>query len=107
MMNNNEATENKTKPRSSGSLFKRLVMWLRQKYCDHEFVLKDLTSTKILPPDKPTSNNYDEWSKYYNSLSGHDSHRKRVYWPCNKCGKTFYAHCGLDISPEHGLIVKG
>lgn len=22
---------------------------------------------------------------------------KRIKWPCAKCGKIFYAHCGVDI----------
>lgn len=30
---------------------------------------------------------------------------RRVQWPCQKCGKVFFAHCGLDISPKHGPIV--
>jgi hypothetical protein len=27
-----------------------------------------------------------------------DHIRKRVSCPCSKCGKVFYAHCGLDIT---------
>lgn len=26
----------------------------------------------------------------------------RVSWVCDKCGKVFMGHCGLDISPENG-----
>lgn len=37
-----------------------------------------------------------------------DEHAKydRVQWACCKCGTMFKAHCGLDISPKHGDIVK-
>ena len=65
--------------------------------CKHHFDLNDLKSTGIPPLEPPRTNDYDEWKVYYADVHTHDSHTKRVLWPCSKCGKTFYAHCGLDI----------
>ena len=52
---------------------------LRQRLCSHSFAIEDL---------EMVNRNSD----------GAD----RVAWPCDKCGKVFRAHCGLDISPTHG-----
>lgn len=102
---------------------KRLILWLiRQQWfiditeedfcdvlkqwrCQHEFQLKDLKGTGIPEPEKPKSNDFHEWGKYLDELYRGESFTKRVQWPCRKCGKTFYAHCGLDIAPKHGYIV--
>ncbi len=56
-----------------------LWRWLRRRFCSHSFAIEDLEMV-----------NRDS--------DGAD----RVAWPCAKCGKVFRAHCGLDISPEHG-----
>lgn len=66
----------------------KLLIKVKQKLCDHEFLLKDL-----------------EWHHYYRHLYTSEGHTKRVKWKCHKCEKVFYAHCGLDIAPEHGFIV--
>lgn len=50
----------------------------KQWRCRHEFALEDL---RMVNPD---------------------GDKDRVGWPCAKCGKTFEAHCGLDISPSNG-----
>jgi hypothetical protein len=69
--------------------------------------MADLKKTGIPEPPEPTKNDYNEWNKWYETIYSfkHESHTKRVVWPCSKCGKVFYAHCGLDISPKHGFIV--
>lgn len=74
--------------------------------CKHEFRLQDLEDAKQEPLPKPTTRGYKEWSEYLTELYKHDSVLKRVKWPCWKCGKVFYAHCGLDIVPKHGRIVQ-
>lgn len=53
--------------------------FLKKKFCRHKFAMEDL---KRVNPDS----------------AGTD----RVQWPCDKCGKVFNAHCGLDISPSNG-----
>jgi hypothetical protein len=55
--------------------------WLtrfRQWRCDHEFAIEDL---RMVNPD---------------------GDKDRVEWSCAMCGKSFAAHCGLDISPKNG-----
>lgn len=57
---------------------------LKQKLCDHHFHLDDLKR------NGPEFENTDN----------------RVTWSCFKCGKSFAAHCGLNIAPKHGYIVQ-
>lgn len=80
----------------------------RKVVCAHEFKLKDLDTTNIPEPERPSGFmvSSKELMAWHQSLYTHDSHTKRVRWPCHKCGKVFSAHCGLDISPKHGPIVK-
>ena len=59
----------------------KLKTWLKQIFCRHRFNLKDLKGT---------------------GLEG----KKRVSWECFKCGRVFYAHCGLDIIPTKGHVVN-
>ena len=80
-----------------------MLRWLKRKVCRHEFCLKDLKQTHLPEPVKPVSKSYAEWSHYL-FLTTHESYIHRVIWPCQKCGKIFYAHCGLDITPFHGPI---
>lgn len=54
-----------------------------QKWCSHQFAIEDLT---IINPES----------------EGND----RVIWTCDKCGKKFFAHCGLDISPKYGMVIR-
>lgn len=81
-----------------------MIQWLKRTVCSHEFALEDLRNTGIPALVKPTSKDYAEWSHYLSNLTTHESHTRRVSWPCQKCGKVFYAHCGLDIAPSHGPI---
>jgi hypothetical protein len=60
-----------------------IITALKQTLCSHEFAIEDL--------------------QYLNEYSdGND----RVSWPCAKCGKVFTAHCGVQISPEHGPMFR-
>lgn len=85
------------------------IMWLRKFFhhlsCRHNFRLQDLELTGIEPLPRPTSKDYKDWERWWSSVDTHESHTKRVLWPCCKCGKVFYAHYGLEISPSHGPIV--
>jgi hypothetical protein len=57
--------------------------WRFVRFCDHAFNLAALKKNPSARADESD----------------------RVIWPCAKCGRVFTAHCGLDISPKHGLIV--
>ncbi len=82
-------------------------MWLRRIFCIHKFRLGDQSFTKIPEPTPPPWNaGYDEWSQYLQDRDKHVSHTRRIQWPCAKCGKVFYAHCGLDILSRHGGIFE-
>lgn len=89
-------------------MIKKFLKWLRP--CNHEFNTKDLELTGIPPLERPSNYpyraSYHEWQEYYSNLDKHPSHTKRVVWPCNKCREKFYAHCGLDIAPKNGFIMK-
>lgn len=61
----------------------RLLTWVRQRWCRHRFAIEDLV---MVNPDS----------------DGDD----RVRWPCDKCGKVFHAHCGLNISPGNGFLYR-
>lgn len=87
------------------STVQRLVMWFKRRQCNHEFKIKDLTLTGIKPLKTPVSNDYHEWVEYFSKYYGHDSVTKRVWWPCHKCGKGFYSHCGLSITLENGFMI--
>lgn len=74
--------------------------------CSHEFDWDDLERTNIPPLERPPDYaTQAEWNRYYRNRDKHESVTKRVKWPCWKCGKTFYAHCGLNIL-EHGKAVR-
>ena len=62
-------------------LYQSLFGGGKQGLCKHRFALEDLHKTGD-GEDSPT----------------------RVEWACDKCGKVFKAHCGLDISPRHGQM---
>ena len=87
--------------------FARLFTWLKRETCHHKFAIEDLNKTGIPEPEQP-ENKYDRkaWEEYWHQLWFGDWTRKRVMWPCAKCGKIFYAHCGLDISPKHGPMFR-
>jgi hypothetical protein len=70
---------------------------IQKRFCKHEFVLADLALTNIPELEKPKVNDYQAWVEYYKGIFQHESFTKRVKWPCKKCGKVFYAHCGIDI----------
>ena len=81
-----------------------------RRKCKHEFALTDLKKTGIPQLEKSVTASYKEWEQYYHDIYTHDSHTKRVVWPCAKCGEIFYAHCGLDIyqygTPQRIVHVK-
>ena len=60
--------------------------------CKHRFAIEDMVLTGIRIEDE-----YSLTDK---------GHCMRVYLPCDKCGKTFYAHCALDITPKHGPLFR-
>ena len=84
---------------------KRLRTWFRPAVCRHEFKYADLKLTEIPEPETPKDNDYLAWQKYYSIIYTHDSVTKRVVWTCYKCGRVFYASCGLDILAHHGHAV--
>lgn len=55
----------------------------KQSRCGHRFAVEDL---RLVNPDS----------------EGTD----RVEWSCSVCGKSFEAHCGLDISPKNGFTYR-
>ena len=59
----------------------KLKISIYKRFCYHEFSLSGLN---IINDDGP----------------------ERVSWPCSKCGKMFFAHCGLSIAPDHGKIIN-
>jgi len=79
---------------------------IKQYFCNHEFKMEDIHLTKFKPQEKPKTNSYEDWCNYYSGIYTHISHTHRVRWRCNKCNKKFYAHCGLDIAPRFGYIVR-
>lgn len=85
-------------------------MWpfVKKVVCRHAFYLKDLKQTGIPKSTTPTSAiDFKAWQEYYRQLNNSKAphHAKRVKWPCHKCGKVFYAHCGLDIIRDIGPAV--
>jgi hypothetical protein len=83
-----------------------VVVWMRQTFCRHKFQLGDQTLTGIPEQEKPAPNaSYGEWMEYFSSRNKHPSHTQRIKWPCAKCGKVFYEHCGLDVLSKHGEII--
>ena len=80
--------------------------FVRTRFCHHAFRLEDLHKTGIPEPEKPADGaSYQAWKDYHRELTEGPHHTERVEWPCARCGKVFRAHCGLDISPEHGPIL--
>lgn len=53
---------------------------LPSKECDHKFRIGNLRMT------------------------GEEDYARRVCWPCMKCGKEFYAQCGLDIAHAGNIV---
>ena len=63
--------------------FAKIIRIVKQRWCAHEFAIEDLRMVNM-------------------ESDGDD----RVEWSCAKCGKSFSAHCGLDITPEHGFVFR-
>ena len=82
------------------------MLRIKQQICRHIFDLSQLEKTNIPELEIPKTRGYKEWEQYFSKLDKHESHTKRVKWPCSKCGRIFYAHCGLDISPKYGIIIR-
>ena len=74
-----------------------IFKFLRSLFCSHRFDIKDMQQTGIPYQQEPDKNDYRAWNKYHRQLYTCDAHLKRIKWPCCKCHKVFYAHCGLDI----------
>lgn len=90
-----------------GMTFAGIQRSLRESFCSHQFRLDDLQLTRIpVPPPPPTDASIKEHFEYLESLPGHLSHTERVSWRCAKCNREFRAHCGLDVSPRHGPLVR-
>ena len=88
-------------------MLNRLLNHLKIKpnKCDHSFNLADLKSTGIPEPEQPKTNDYIKLAAWFRTYWESDHVKKRVAWPCSKCGTVFYAHCGLDML-KHGEIVQ-
>jgi len=85
--------------------FQRGVRWLRPIVCRHQFRLSDQSLTGIPEPEMPSAHaSYAACLEWYQMRDKHPSFTKRVQWPCAKCGKVFYAHCGLDVLSRYGTI---
>lgn len=80
----------------------RLVRGVFAYSCRHDFRNSDLSLTGIAIPVLDKTAGYDAGLKYFAGLSAHPSHTHRVQWPCAKCGKLFFAHCGLDVLAGRG-----
>jgi hypothetical protein len=87
----------------SNAVVRLFARWFEKK-CHHEFDLAHLRATGIPAPEKPEKNDYESWKKGRSEFYESDHVKKRVMWSCRKCGKTFYAHCGLDIY-KHGAPI--
>lgn len=81
-----------------------LANWFQKKICKHRFAYEDLRQTGIKEIEPPKENSYEAWCKYYESYWTQEAVTKRVVWPCDKCGKKFYAHCGLDIINDNNVF---
>jgi hypothetical protein len=90
-------TDQKTNRVLGASRLSAGLGWFKRVTCLHEFDLDDLRRTGIPEPEMPTGTSYKEMCEYFHNRYEHESVTKRVAWPCCKCGKIFYAHCGLDI----------
>ena len=95
----------KTKTAPSKSRLSALLCLLRPA-CKHTFDMADLEKTGIPEIEPPKTRGYKEWEQYFSKIYSCDGVTKRVRWPCSKCGKVFYAHCGLDIGHEGNIIRK-
>jgi hypothetical protein len=90
---------------SIGMILKTLACLLKLK-CKHTFDMVDLEQTGIPELEPPETRGYEEWERYFTAIYKHESVTRRVKWPCSKCGKVFYAHCGLDIAHEGNIVRK-
>lgn len=85
----------------------RWVVRARAHMCRHEFHYEDLALIGIpVPPMPPRGAPWKECLKWADQTVGgnHPSHTQRVRWTCCKCGKVFFAHCGLDVLAKHGRV---
>lgn len=65
--------------------------------CNHEFATEDIQFANISELKKPTTNDYFEWREYYHALYESSAVLKRVKCVCDKCGKSSFARCGLEL----------
>ena len=51
-----------------------------------------------MKPEKPKTDLYTDWAKYFSSYASHQSVTHRVVCQCTKCHKVYYARCGLELN---------
>lgn len=74
---------------------------IKIKRCSHEFATDNIKLTEIpLIPEPSKDADYAEWQKYHEDFYECEGNTKRISSVCRKCGKEFYANCGLDL-PGH------
>ncbi len=86
-----------------------LVRGVFARACRHEFRLGDQSLTGIpIPEQPPRGASWKDCQKWADEVicGNHPSHTQRVQWPCCKCGKVFFGHCGLDVLSKHGHIAS-
>jgi len=71
-----------TKKNRCAGVVAQIVERLKQRFCQHAFAIEDVALVNANVGDE------------------------RVRWPCSRCGKVFRAHCGLDITPQHGFLFR-
>ncbi len=71
--------------------------------CCHEFSMCNIKFTNIPLIPEPLGRGYFEWKEYYAKVYKQEGITKRVSCVCNKCGKVFYADCGLHLN---GKLVR-
>lgn len=94
-----EVLTNKSKRKDCFNWLKTL--FLRFKRCSHEFAIDNIKLTGIpLIPVPDNNAGYVEWQKYHEEFYECEGNIKRVSSVCRKCGKEFFASCGLEL-PGH------
>ena len=89
-------------------MIRRISRWLFARTCHHRFRYEELALTGIEQPPNPGAGaSWSECLRWADQVIGgnHPSQTHRVRWTCCKCGKVFFAHCGLDILAKHGRMV--
>lgn len=67
--------------------------------------MDDIEQTGIEELKQPENCDTIGWIEYFQNIYTHESHTKRIKWPCHKCGEVFYGSSGLSIESKNGKIV--